>query len=34
MFDEGLWAVDDSWRIIVNTRAFTENGSEALRLGS
>jgi len=34
MFDEGLWAVDDNWRIIVNTRAFTDDGLEKLRLGS
>ncbi len=34
MFDEGLWAVDDHWRIVVNARTFTENGPEALRLSS
>ena len=34
MFDEGLWSVDNHLRILVNTRRFTENGPEALRLGS
>ena len=34
MFDEGLWSVDDHWRIVVKDRAFTEHGPEALRLGS
>lgn len=34
MFDEGLWSVDDEWRIIVNTRSFTESGPEVLKLAS
>ncbi len=32
MFDEGLWAVDDDFRIVVNPRRFTEHGPEFLRL--
>jgi putative restriction endonuclease len=34
MFDEGLWSADNDLRIIVNTRRFTENGPEPLRLSS
>lgn len=34
MFDEGLWAVDDEFRILVNPHKFDEKGPEALRLVS
>ncbi len=34
MFDAGLWSADEHLRIVVNTRAFTEHGPEAFRLGS
>ncbi len=34
MFDEGLWSVDDDWRVIVKPQRFTESGPELLRLGS
>ena len=34
MFDNGLWSADTDLRVIVNTRAFTEHGPEAFRLGS
>jgi putative restriction endonuclease len=34
MFDAGLWSVDADLRIMVNTRAFTEHGPEAFRLGA
>ena len=34
MFDAGLWSADENLRIVVNTRAFTEHGPEAFRLGS
>lgn len=29
MFDAGLWAVDDDYRVVVNQRRFTENGPQA-----
>lgn len=32
MFDEGLWTVDDDFRIVVNPRRFTEQGPEFMRL--
>lgn len=34
MFDEGLWSADNDLRMIVNTRRFSENGPEPLRLSS
>lgn len=34
MFDEGLWSVDDNFRILINPRRFTEQGAEFLRLAS
>lgn len=34
MFDEGLWSVDGDFRVVVNLRAFTEQGPEPLRLSS
>ena len=34
MFDNGLWSADDQMRIVVNARAFTENGPEVFRLSS
>ena len=33
MFDEGLWSVDDDFRVVVNKRRFTEHGPDFLRLG-
>ena len=32
MFDEGLWSLDDEYRILVATRRFDESGAEALLL--
>jgi putative restriction endonuclease len=32
MFDNGLWSADEQLRVVVNARAFTENGPEAFRL--
>lgn len=34
MFDEGLWSVDEDFRIVVAANRFTENGPEALKLAS
>ncbi|MGB8167310.1 MAG: HNH endonuclease [Chthoniobacteraceae bacterium] len=34
MFDEGLWSVDEDFRIVVASNRFTENGPEALKLVS
>lgn len=34
MFDEGLWSVDDQFRIIVAKDRFTEQGPETMRLHS
>lgn len=34
MFDQGLWAVDDHLRIIVDRRSFAESGPEALQLAA
>lgn len=34
MFDNGLWSADEQLRIIVNERAFTENGPEVFRLSN
>ncbi len=34
LFDQGLWSVDDQYRIIVNERRFTEEGSEMIKLAS
>lgn len=34
MFDEGLWTVDDDYRVLVNPRRFTEQGPDFLRLTS
>ena len=34
MFDEGLWSVDEDFRIVVAADRFTENGPEALKLAS
>ena len=34
MFDAGLWSADEDLRVIVNSRAFTEQGPEAFRLSS
>ncbi len=34
MFDEGLWSVDENFRILVNPRRFDENGPEFLKLSS
>ena len=33
-FDEGLWTVDRTGRILVNTSRFTENGPDQLRLAT
>lgn len=33
-FDAGLWSADEDMRVIVNARAFTESGPDALRLSS
>jgi putative restriction endonuclease len=32
MFDEGLWSLDDEYRVLVATRRFDESGVEALLL--
>lgn len=32
MFDEGLWTVDEDFRVLVNPRRFTEQGPEFMRL--
>jgi putative restriction endonuclease len=34
MFDAGLWSADEHLRIVVNPRAFTEQGPESLRLSA
>ncbi len=34
MFDEGLWSVDDQFRILINLRRFDEHGPEFLKLSS
>lgn len=34
MFDEGLWSVDQDWRVVVQTKSFTEHGPESLTLAS
>ena len=34
LFDEGLWSADNDLRVIVNTRRFSENGPEPMRLAS
>jgi len=34
MFDNGIWSADDQLRIVVNARAFTEQGPEVFRLAS
>lgn len=34
MFDEGLWSVDENWRVVVNAKGFTEHGPEALTLAT
>jgi putative restriction endonuclease len=34
LFDEGLWSVDEDFRIVVASNRFTENGPEALKLVS
>jgi len=34
MFDEGLWTVDENWRVIVNAKKFAEHGPESLNLSS
>jgi len=32
MFDEGLWSLDNGYRVLVATRRFYESGAEALLL--
>jgi putative restriction endonuclease len=34
MFDEGLWSVDQDFRIVVASKRFTENGPETLKLAT
>lgn len=34
LFDEGLWAVDDDLRIVIQPQRFVEYGPEAMRLSS
>ncbi len=34
MFDEGLWSVDDDFRIVVHAKKFTESGPELMKLTS
>jgi predicted restriction endonuclease len=32
MFDEGLWSVDDDFRVLVNSKCFSESGQEWMKL--
>jgi len=34
MFGVGLWTVDDDYRVVVNKKAFTEDGPELLKLAA
>lgn len=34
MFDEGLWSVDDEFRVLVNPKRFSESGPELMKLMS
>jgi predicted restriction endonuclease len=32
MFDEGLWSLDDAYRVLVNRKRFDESGADELLL--